>query len=583
MGIDLSKAFDTISRHSIRRALNRFSIDVGFQDYVIDSFEQSVTSIRCGTTELRNVRLLRGVKQGDPISPVLFNIVLDELLDILPKEVGVNIGTERFNCLAYADDLILLSESKPGMDKLLNVTKGFFDKRSMKINVKKCFSLSTTTTVKDRAPYVFKEALFKIEAQSIDATTYDTFFKYLGVHFNPHGKMKPNVQEFELMLQRLSKAPLKPQQKIELLRNNLIPKFLHRLVLGRVTKGLLKSFDSKVRTFVRETCDIPMDVPLSFFYSKTNEGGMGIPNLLYVVPKALLRRVEKLQETPDKVIDDLYNHNVIMKLRTKCLSLLECTNVEDALCEGQRDKFKNDLYSKIDGKPLKEFEKNRKGQLWTAGTTSIVSGHMYRLLLKLRIGRLPTLENCNRGRDVIKKCRKCERVNESLQHVIQNCSFSHFGRIQRHDSIAMLLKQKCEERGYDVRWEPRFTVGTRNVKPDLIVIKDNELLVIDVSIVTEAMMFAHLPSTTSLAGAWDYKRNYYGTDEFRDLLKVTFDRETIWFGSLIISLRGIWCSKNDETLAKCGIARTLRETCVVRAMEQTVKIWRTFMRDTSVT
>ena len=577
IGIDLSKAFDSVSRHSIRRGLSRFAVEDELIEYLIDSFNSSTTEICCGESKIEDIRLNRGVKQGDPVSPVLFNIVIDELLDTLPSEVGAHINGIRLNSMAYADDIIIISESKSGMEKLLKTTKDFFDQRSMKINVGKCFSLAFTTTVKDRAPYVIKSSSFKIDNKDIPATSYNDFFKYLGIRFDPNGKMTANINELNAMLERLRKAPLKPYQKIELLRNHLLPKFSHQLVLGRVTKGLLNNFDARIRNFVRETTDLPKDTPTAFFYARTNEGGLGIPCLLFTIPRSILRRMSKMETSNDPVIIEMVKTERFKVLENKCLFLLGKESREEGLKEANRDIFKRYLYDTIDGKPLATFEKNRKGQLWLSGTTSIVSGRNYRQLVKLRIGRLPTLENCNRGREADKKCRRCKRVNETLQHVIQNCPFSHFQRIMRHNSIADLLKQKAEERGHQVLTEPQFRVDNRNLKPDLVIITPDEVAVVDVSIVTEGMMFQHLAETRTLDGAWNFKADYYSCLE--DSIRERFNKP-VWFGALILSVRGVWCSKNDDTLRKLNIIWTNRELFTVRSMEQSVKIWRYFMHAT---
>lgn len=120
----------------------------------------------------------------------------------------------------------------------------------------------------------------------------------------------------------------------------------------------------------------------------------------------------------------------------KCLQILNENDIQQALAPGNEDRFKIKLYETVDGKPLREFTSNLKGQHWISGHPELFSGKSYRELVKLRIGRLPTLENSNRGRDVEKQCRKCTRVKETLSHVIKKCPFTHFNRIIHHNKVA---------------------------------------------------------------------------------------------------------------------------------------------------
>ena len=278
----------------------------------------------------------------------------------------------------------------------------------------------------------------------------------------------------------------------------------------------------------------------------------------------------------------LFNHKKIQSLRVKCLNLLDVDTLEEALSPNLIKRNCNNLYSLIDGKPLAECKENPSGQLWLTGITRIVSGKNFSQLVKLRIGRLPTLENTNRGREAVKLCRKCGRVNETLRHVIQNCHSTHFERMQRHDSVACLIQTECNNNNYTVLWEPIFQLDNKKLKPDLVVITPDEIVVVDVSIVTEHMRFEHLPETQTLSGAWDFKANFYKDPLLTQQLITRFEKQTVWYGAIILSLRGLWCTKNDVTLRRLKIPISLKELCVVRSMEGSLRTWRRFMAGTNL-
>ena len=59
-------------------------------------------------------------------SPNLFNIFVNDLTNCLDETcMPVLLGEHRINCLLYADDLIILSESASGLQNCLNVVGNF--------------------------------------------------------------------------------------------------------------------------------------------------------------------------------------------------------------------------------------------------------------------------------------------------------------------------------------------------------------------------------------------------------------------------------------------------------------------------
>ena len=81
-----------------------------------------------GNEKLGNVRIRRGIFQGDSLSPLLFVLVLILLTIILGKmKAGYQVGTQRssINHLLFMDDLKLYAKNEKQLDSLVNTIQIF--------------------------------------------------------------------------------------------------------------------------------------------------------------------------------------------------------------------------------------------------------------------------------------------------------------------------------------------------------------------------------------------------------------------------------------------------------------------------
>ena len=100
-------------------------------------YEGATTTVGNGPIEVR-----RGVKQGDPLSPILFNMVLEMALSGISPELGLTVGKFGVFYLAFADDLVILSESVTGLNALLQQVATGCLCMGLEVNPSKCRPLS---------------------------------------------------------------------------------------------------------------------------------------------------------------------------------------------------------------------------------------------------------------------------------------------------------------------------------------------------------------------------------------------------------------------------------------------------------
>ena len=84
-------------------------------------YNRSELCVKIGDVLTPNFYSQIGVKQGDVLSPNLFKIFINDLPDAFKeRQDAVDINRRRIDCLMYADDIVIFSSSKAGLQKRLD-------------------------------------------------------------------------------------------------------------------------------------------------------------------------------------------------------------------------------------------------------------------------------------------------------------------------------------------------------------------------------------------------------------------------------------------------------------------------------
>ena len=137
--LDLEKAYDTVNRDKLFRLLRHVGVDRKIIRVIESLYEGNEVQFTLGDVTTGWVENNIGVRQGCVMSPMLFNLYLEELIVRIRKaRIGVEIGGERLGCLTYADDVVLMAERKEEMEELLHIAHTYGREWDLKFSVKKC-------------------------------------------------------------------------------------------------------------------------------------------------------------------------------------------------------------------------------------------------------------------------------------------------------------------------------------------------------------------------------------------------------------------------------------------------------------
>ena len=173
--VDFTKAFDSISHKSIWEALKSCNAD---HEYV--SLLRKITETRrrrCKQTKSNIFDIQRGSKQGDPMSSLLFNTVLQYSLKD-QQGMGIYLSDHDCDCLTnlrFADDVMLFATFKEQIRKMMCDFKKATEKVGLRIHPNKTKILSNQSSINsDTKKHI------EVGEMSIEILTRNESVKYLG-------------------------------------------------------------------------------------------------------------------------------------------------------------------------------------------------------------------------------------------------------------------------------------------------------------------------------------------------------------------------------------------------------------------
>ena len=126
--VDFKKAFDSVWHDGLLNKLLQIDVGSSFYNLIKNLYHNSSCSIKIAQKQTRSFRYARGVRQGCILSPMLLNLYINDLPFAFENTLSdpfVLPNGAKLNSLLYADDLIISSRSKTGLQNCLDKLSSF--------------------------------------------------------------------------------------------------------------------------------------------------------------------------------------------------------------------------------------------------------------------------------------------------------------------------------------------------------------------------------------------------------------------------------------------------------------------------
>lgn len=282
LSIDLRRAYDSIEPWSLELAARRLKLPESVVRVLRDFDRQATSAVITAHGVTPPFRVERGVRQGDPLSPLRFVFFVDMLLaswndgvDPYVLEPGADLETpgQQSPGQGYVDDLLLLSASRAGIENRAESLAAFMNTHGVTINTDKSLYIAVnhneeSGVVQAATPPPLYTTVWNKKSRTTSCEPFkyvpvDKPWRYLGVWFQ--GNLDFGYQHKRLtkaltwMLNTLKGHPLSPSMLVYAINAAVLPRMLWACQVALPSQELLRDWDEMIQKACN--CKLRVDTP----------------------------------------------------------------------------------------------------------------------------------------------------------------------------------------------------------------------------------------------------------------------------------------------------------------------------------
>ena len=455
--LDLRNAFGEVHHSLISSSLKRHHVPDSVSALIQNIYARSTIQIAPRDSVTKPIHVERGVLQGDPCSPLVFNVCFNSLMNVLsqPKyqqlgyRWGPSDGLIERAWLQFADDAAVIAHDSKSAQTLLNLATAWFAWADMSLRADKCIVFGM---LKIGGSYQQFKPVLSSGQHQIPYVEIGQSFKYLGKEFsinmNDLAAKDHLVTKLLTILTTISELSIRAQTKLKLLKLYVPSQLSFELSVYDISATwITQHLDAMVTNHVRKWLGLPVSTCVEEMLSLArSKGGLGIMSLKSIAERLRVKQRKALQNNPQHDMRTLWRVTAPANRRADCI-ILSAPNVTTALKslrKTQEDVAYNHVSSlTVQGAlvtSINTYLSKSEISRWCNVLTT-TSDTLFRFARKALMQQLPTAANLKRwGRVSGRSCPRCGGL-QTNKHVLSNCgSIESLNRYKtRHNAVLAVL------------------------------------------------------------------------------------------------------------------------------------------------
>lgn len=250
MMLDFQKAFDSLEWNFLYAVLEQCNFSISFINWIRTLYDDPITCIKNNGYVSRNISIQRGIRQGCPVSALLF-IIATEIMAINIRNdsdiQGFNMpgSNENIKILQYADDGVIFLNNLKEMRRAIDVVNTFGKHAGTMLNLSKCEGL-WLGSFKDR----------QVDCNLLGIKWRTEPIRCLGIYIG-HDAVKKDelnwykkLEKIKGLLDSWKKRDLTLFGKITIIKQLAIPKILFSATMLAVPENVVKNLNTLLYEFI---------------------------------------------------------------------------------------------------------------------------------------------------------------------------------------------------------------------------------------------------------------------------------------------------------------------------------------------